>query len=126
MRDVELIERAKTMRRDASPYERKLWLALRARRFENAKFRRQVVIKRYIVDFACRLPTKLIVEVDGETHAHQIDNDERRTLFLEQKGYRILRFTNGEVGANFEGVLMSIQSALPLSPALSPEGEREL
>ena len=90
------------------------------------KFRRQVVIERYIVDFACRLPTKLIVEIDGETHAHRVDYDDRRTRFLEQKGYRVLRFTNAEVGANLEGVLMSIQSAPPLSPALSPEGERGL
>ena len=47
--------------------------------------------------------------------------------FLKREGYRVLRFTNSEVMSNLEGVLMTIGSAgrLPLSPTLSPEGERE-
>jgi leucyl-tRNA synthetase len=52
--------------------------------------------------------------------------DERRTVFLESKGYQVLRFGNRDVGTNMEGVLTLIAEALrlPLSPALSPEGER--
>jgi very-short-patch-repair endonuclease len=69
----------------------------------------------------------LVVEIDGDTHASQAVYDEQRTAFLESKGYRVLRFTNSEVGTNIEGVLTTIADAirLPLSPALSPEGERE-
>lgn len=147
MRDSGLIKRAREMRRDATPFEQKLWLALRAKRFEGAKFRRQVVIGRYIADLACRYPTKLVIEADGDTHAIQPEYDADRTAFLESCGYRILRFSNREVARNFEGVLATIQSALalPLSPASagldcsqqskfvpgarttahSPEGERE-
>ena len=115
------------MRREPSPYEHKLWLALRAKRFNGAKFRRQVVVGRYIADFACRLPSMLVIEVDGDTHGESRAYDARRTKFLEDCGYRVLRFTKAEVGQNFEGVMMSIESALPLSPALSPKwGEGEM
>lgn len=125
LRDAELIDRAKVMRSEPSPFERQLWLALRAKRFNGAKFRRQVVIGRYIVDFACRIPQLLVIELDGDTHADQEEYDARRTAFLEQQGYRVLRFDNRDVGSNFDGVMLTILNALPLSPALSPEGERE-
>ena len=121
------------MRREPTPFERKLWLALRAKRFNGAKFRQQVVIDRYIVDFACRIPRMLVIEVDGDTHAIQSDYDARRTAFLEAHGYEVLRFTNSDVATNLEGVLMTIADALNLSPSpsasfgrslLSLEGER--
>ena len=127
MRDPELIRRAKAMRREPTPFERKLWLELRAGRLGGAKFRQQQVIGPFIADFACRLPRKVIVEVDGDSHGVSIERDEVRTRFLEDKGYRVVRFTNADVGRNMEGVLMTIVSelGLPLSLALSPEGERE-
>jgi very-short-patch-repair endonuclease len=126
VRDQTLLKHAKRLRTEQTPLELKLWYALRAKRFQGAKFRRQVVIGRYIVDFACRLPRMLIVEVDGDTHASQQGYDGRRSAFLEHEGYHVLRFTNREVGTNLEGVLMVIAGALdsPLSPALSPEGVR--
>ncbi len=84
-----------------------------------------MVIANYIVDFSCRLPRKLIVEVDGDTHASQQAYDSRRTAELIDNGYQVLRFTNRDVGNNIEGVLLRIEEALhaPL-PSLSPEGER--
>jgi len=126
-RDRKLLGYAKRLRTGQTPIEHKLWHALRAKRFGGAKFRRQVVIGRYIVDFACRIPRMLIIEVDGDSHAFQRGYDEERTAFLESRGYRVLRFSNQDLGANLEGVLMTIGSALglPLSPTLSPEGERE-
>lgn len=127
MRDQVLLERAKQMRRELTPPERKLWYALRARRFGNSKFRRQVVIGRYIADFACRIPTMLVIELDGDTHASQQGYDARRDAALRERGYRVLRFSNADVNSNLSGVLTIIAEALagPLSPALSPEGERE-
>jgi very-short-patch-repair endonuclease len=122
-----LLGYAKRLRTNQTPLEQELWYALRAKRFEGAKFRRQVVIGRYIVDFACRLPKMLVIEIDGDTHGAQRAYDEERTVFLKSKGYRVLRFTNGDVGTNLDGVLTTIAGALedsPLSPALSPEGER--
>ena len=127
-RDQILLERANRLRREMTPLEAKLWDALRAKRFNGAKFRKQNVIGRYIVDFACRIPRMIVFEVDGDSHASQADYDQIRTRFLERRGYQVLRFTNRDVGSNFEGVLLTIQEALrlPLSPALSPEGEREI
>jgi very-short-patch-repair endonuclease len=126
VRDQQLLGYAKHLRTFQTPFEQQLWYALRAKRFGGAKFRRQVVIGRYIVDFACRIPAMLIIEVDGDTHAAQRGYDRQRTTFLESKGYRVLRFTNDDVARNFESVLMIIGEAIsgPLSPALSPEGER--
>ena len=127
MRDQVLLNHAKRLRTEQTPFEQRLWYALRAKRFDGAKFRRQVVIGRYIVDFACRMPRMLVVEVDGETHAQQASYDAARTTYLEGKGYHVLRFTTNDVATNLEGVLMVIADALhrPLSPALSPEGARE-
>ncbi len=127
MRDQQLISHAKQMRQQMSPFETTLWRQLRADRFEGAKFRRQVVIGRYIADFACRRPRMLVIEADGDTHAAQANYDSTRTEFLESKGYRVLRFSNRDIGSNIEAVLSAISEALtlPLSPALSPEGERE-
>jgi len=115
------------MRRNPSPFEAKLWLALRAKRLSGAKFRQQQVIGRYIADFACRIPRMIVIEVDGDTHAGQEAYDKERTAEFERRGYQVLRFANRDVGGNLEGVLMTIANALalPLSPAFSPEGERE-
>lgn len=125
-RDPILIGRAKAMRREPTPFERKLWLAVRAGRLGGAKFRQQQVIGAYIADFACRLPLMLVVEVDGDTHAPRSSYDARRTKEFEARGYRVLRFSNHDVATNFESVLTTIASVLdvPLSPTLSPEGER--
>jgi very-short-patch-repair endonuclease len=127
VRDQQLLTYAKRQRTDQTPLEQKLWHALRAKRFEGAKFRRQAVIGRYIADFACRIPSMLVIEVDGDSHGATQAYDSLRTTYLESRGYRVLRFTNHEVGTNLDGVLTRISAALrdPLSPALSPEGERE-
>jgi very-short-patch-repair endonuclease len=119
MRDKILIERAKGMRREMTAPERRLWHGLRAKRLDGAKFRRQVVIGRFIADFACRIPVMLIVEVDGETHAGREREDAARTAFLEKQGYRVLRFTNDEVMTNLDGVLTVIADALT-SPLPDP------
>ena len=127
MRDQRLLSFAKRLRTNQTPLEQKLWYQLRAKRFQGAKFRRQVVIGRYIVDFACRLPRMLIIELDGDSHGSRNLYDEQRTRFLESKGYRVLRFTNRDGVSNMDGVLTMIAEALdsPLSPTLSPEGKRE-
>ena len=133
MRDVELTKRARQMRSEMTEPETRLWLELRAKRFADVKFRRQKVIQdeqyRYIVDFAANDP-KLVVELDGDTHARSETYDAARTRFLESKGYRVLRYTNLEVIQNLDGVLRHLALVIdemrsPL-PTLSPEGERAL
>lgn len=125
--DPKLKERAKHMRANPTPPELKLWLALRANRFESQQFTRQTIIAPYIVDFASKA-AKLVIEIDGDTHSGDSRYDADRTKFLESLGYRVIRFTNHEVLTNMEGVLTAIAEALrasPLSPALPPRGEGE-
>ncbi|MBB5711915.1 endonuclease domain-containing protein [Sphingomonas xinjiangensis] len=91
---------------------------LRAKQFDNVKFARQVVIAPYIADFAAR-STRLVVEVDGDTHALRDAYDARRTHWLEAQGYTVIRFTNHDTATNLEGVAQAISEALK---ALSPPG----
>ena len=104
MRDQTALNRAKSLRLQQTPPETHLWLALRARRFQGVKFRRQKVIGPYIADFACRDPM-LVIELDGDSHGEAQAHDARRTAFLEALGYRVIRFTNADVMGNLEGVL---------------------
>ena len=123
--DPKLKERARHMRANPTAAEQKLWLALRANRFENQQFTRQTIITPYIADFASKA-AKLIIEIDGDTHSAKDRYDARRTEFLESLGYRVLRFGNPDVMGNIEGVLGVIAQALravPLSQTLPPKGE---
>jgi len=128
MRDTRLTSYAKTMRKQMTEPETRLWLQLRAERFEGVKFRRQKVIGHYIADFAANDP-KIVVEIDGDTHDADDTCDRNRTHYLQEQGYTVLRFTNPEVMGNMAGVLRRLQEAiaglrLPPLPTLSPEGER--
>ena len=126
MRDKRLLEFAKSMRREMTEPEKRLWHQLRAQRFEGTKFRRQNVVGRYIADFYSR-GAMLIIEVDGDTHAFQEDYDRVREDFFHGLGLAVLRFTNIDVMANMDGVLTIIaQNLRPPLPTLSPEGERAL
>jgi very-short-patch-repair endonuclease len=131
MRDLDLTQRARKMRKEMTEPETRLWLELRAKRFAEVKFRRQKVIQdeqhRYIVDFAANDP-KLVIELDGDSHAASEGYDAARTKFLQGKGYRVVRYANLEVMQNIDGVLLHLASVIaeaqPPLPTLSPEGER--
>ena len=128
MRDARLTEFAKSMRKQMTEPETRLWLQLRAERLEGVKFRRQKVIGRYIADFAANDP-KLVVEVDGDTHDIDDPRDAERTRYLNRQGYHVVRFTNPDVMTNLEGVLIRLSEVIAMSrtsplPTLSPEGER--
>ena len=84
---------------------------VRDRRLNDAKFRRQVPIGNYIIDFVCQ-EAKLIIELDGSQHLEQQDYDEERTKYLEAHGYRVLRFWNNHVTNDIESVLQVIWNAL--------------
>ena len=88
--------RARILRKKSTEAENYLWYFLRKRNFNGFKFRRQYVIGHYIVDFIC-IRKKLIIELDGGQHSQAICYDERRTTFLESKGYIVLRFWNNEI-----------------------------
>ena len=105
------IVRARELRRDSSKAERVCWELLRAHRMDGIKFRRQHPIGRYFADFAC-VSRKLVIEIDGDHHANQIDADTRRTADMEREGWRVVRFAANEVVANREGIWASIQLVL--------------
>ena len=102
---------AKALRNNMTDAEQMLWQRLRDRRLGGHKFRRQVTIDPFIVDFLC-IQHRLIVEVDGGQHAEQIEHDVARTAWLETQGYRVLRFWNNEVLGNRDGVTQVILNSV--------------
>jgi adenine-specific DNA-methyltransferase len=108
----EMQARARELRKEMTPAEKKLWQHLRNRQLDGAYFRKQHAVGTYIVDFLCA-QSKLVVEVDGDSHAGRVEYDAERTQWLnEEKHYRVIRFTNREVLRNIEGVLEVIRAAL--------------
>ena len=105
--------RARALRASQTSAEAKLWQALRNRRLARWKFRRQHPIDRYVVDFVT-LDGKLIVEVDGVTHAEPSESarDKARPEVLEACGFLVVRVSNTDVYDNLEGVLEMIESTL--------------
>ena len=92
--------------------------------------RRQVPFKPCVADFASH-QARLVVELDGAQHAEDEArrHDDVRTVFLEEHGYRVMRFWNNEVFENLEGVCETILAATgylvdPLTPTPLPRGER--
>jgi very-short-patch-repair endonuclease len=103
---ISATSRARAMRRDPTEAERKLWYALRDRRMQALKFRRQAPIGSYIVDFLC-IAHRLVVEADGSQHAEN-KRDAVRDEWLAGKGYRVLRFSNRDIFTARESVLATI------------------
>lgn len=104
---------ARTLRRNATRAERRLWQGLRREQVAGFRFRRQVILGRFIADFAC-LEARMIVEVDGATHStdEEIARDAARSAALAAEGFEILRFTNEDVYGNLDGVLETIRLRL--------------
>ena len=97
---------ARAMRADAMKAENLLWQALRNRQLAGPKFKRQVPLVGYIVDFVC-FEARLILEVDGGQHAESNRDVERDRMF-ESQGFRTLRFWNDEVIGNIDAVCETI------------------
>lgn len=105
---------ARKLRREMTDVEKKLWFALRSRRFENYKFRRQVPIGKYVVDFVCQ-DRKLIIELDGSQHEGS-SYDQQRDEWLQSVGYNVLRFWNIEINQALDGTLLAILDSLKERP----------
>jgi very-short-patch-repair endonuclease len=112
-----LRQHARNLRKHSTDAEKHLWYYLRAGRF-GYKFKRQVPIRGFIVDFMC-LEKRLIVELDGGQHQDNQAYDAMRTIKLNQIGFQVLRFWNNDVLMSTVGVLEVIRQAL--SPTLSRE-----
>jgi very-short-patch-repair endonuclease len=123
--------RARELRRNTTEAERRLWYQLRQRQIGGRRFRRQVPLGPYIVDFAC-LSERLIVELDGGQHnedAHAA-GDAQRTAWLNAQGFRVLRFWNNDIFQNMDWVWSTIAASLDERgitphPNPPPQGGRE-
>ena len=102
-----LKERSRYLRKNMTMAEKKLWVHLRDKKFNHIKFRRQVILGKYIVDFISFDP-KVIIEVDGSQHSDQVIYDDARTRYLSSLGYKVLRYWNNDVLSNTEIVLNDI------------------
>ena len=103
----EKLQRAKELRREMTPAEKILWEELRANKL-GVHFRRQQVIAGFIVDFYCHR-SALVVEVDGDIHDLQQEEDARREKVLSEMGLRIVRFRNEEVMKDLSAVVGNVR-----------------
>lgn len=87
----------------------RLWLKLKEINLDGAKFRRQHPFGKYVLDFVS-LPKKLIIEVDGSQHIEKknLEHDAKRTMWLEEQGFRVLRFWDNDVLQNTDAVVSKI------------------
>lgn len=93
--------------------EKLLWYYIKNRQLNNCRFRRQVAIGNYIVDFLCP-EKKLIIELDGGQHNEDrnIEYDNERTKHLNDLGYKVVRFWDNDVFKNMKNILESIYEEL--------------
>ena len=110
---------ARKLRHQSTDTEQLLWRHLRAHRMAGYKFRRQVVIEPYIVDFVC-MEARLIIEADGGQHLKQVEDDLKRSVFLESLGYEVMRFWNHDILNDIHSVLEKIHSYLIETPSPQP------
>lgn len=103
----EKLERAKELRREMTPAEKLLWQEVRAKKLGD-RFRRQQIIQGFIVDIYCH-KAGLVVEVDGDIHDLQQEEDARREQVLRELGLRVVRFRNDEVVMNLSAVVGKIR-----------------
>ena len=107
---TELQDYRKQLRKKLTPAEAFLWTQLKSRQLGNKRFTKQHSIGDYIVDFYCA-SEKLIVELDGQVHFnHEAQEyDRKRTIYLQNLGYKVIRFENKMVFDHLPSVLMEIQ-----------------
>ena len=110
-------ERSRQLRKNLTDAEQFVWTKLRSRRLGGYKFRRQMPIGPYIVDFVC-LEARLILELDGGQHTEQKDYDTARTQWFQSQGFEVLRFWNHEVLEDWESVEEVIYGRLEQRRAL--------
>jgi very-short-patch-repair endonuclease len=117
-------DRARSLRRNSSGPECRLWSTIRNGRLAGLKFRRQHVIGQYVVDYFCQ-SQRLVIELDGDSHDGMAEADIRRQAHLESHGYRVLRFLNDDVLNDLEPVLRKVLIECGIDPELPPSWPME-
>jgi very-short-patch-repair endonuclease len=114
---------SRVLRKNQTPWEKKLWQYLRGNRFYGIQFKRQIKLGNYIVDFYCA-SKRLVIELDGNYH-NKIEvskTDDERKRYLESQGFRVITFWNNEVEKNLPGVLQKIREEILFKTPLSRPG----
>ena len=114
------LARARELRRQQTPAESELWARLRNRQLGGFKFRRQYPIGGFIVDFYCAA-CRLVVEIDGGSHADQVEYDQARTVWLSEQDYHVIRFRNRDDHRRIDGVLEAILAECQKLGSPSPQ-----
>jgi very-short-patch-repair endonuclease len=109
----EKFTKARNLRKEQTEQEKIMWSILRNRKFYGLRFKRQVPLGSYIVDFCCN-EKKIVIEIDGGQHNEpsNISYDKQRTEFLETEGYKVIRFWNNDVSNNLEGIYQKLQKEI--------------
>ena len=108
-------ERSRELRARQTKAESLIWTVVRARRLAGLKFRRQHPIGPFFGDFVC-IEKHLVIELDGGYHDYQYEDDVERQSYIEDRGWRVIRFTNEEVLSDVEAVAISIAKQLGVPP----------
>ena len=125
--DERLKEKARENRKRPTRIERRMWNEVLCRKsLSGYKFVRQKPLERFIADFYCS-ELRLVIEIDGDSHADQVEYDNARTEFLNAYGINVIRFTNQEVEEDIEGVYQRLADRIAsdhLRLAPPDKGER--
>ncbi len=116
-----LQDKAVSMRDNLTQAESALWQSLKGNKLDE-HFRRQHIIDRFIADFVC-ISKKLVVEVDGDIHDYQKEEDAARTERLNELGYKVIRFKNEQVIGDIESVVKEIKLQIKEQSKVLPLGE---
>jgi very-short-patch-repair endonuclease len=116
--------RSRDLRASMTLPEQRLWGCLSARKVGGVRFNRQFPIGPFVCDFVSR-GARLVIEVDGDSHGHSERADAARTRYIEDMGYRVIRFWNDDVMERLEGVILEIERVLADRPSPSPSRKQE-
>jgi len=116
MQPERMIRRARRLRKSPTRAEEFFWSLVRDRALDGLRFRRQVPVGQYVVDFAC-LSARLIIEADGGVQALRTFDDAKRDAWLTSQGFRVLRFPNAEILRKPNDILAAIRDAAGKPPS---------
>ncbi|MCB0724507.1 MAG: endonuclease domain-containing protein [Ignavibacteriae bacterium] len=111
---------SRNLRNNPTPGETSLWKYLRTKQIKGYKFRRQVPISNYVLDFFCK-ELMLAIEIDGSSHAEKISRDKKRQKELESYGIEFLRFTESDVIKDSNNVALTILNWVDKNEKKNPE-----
>jgi len=105
--------RARALRKNETPNEKRLWKLLREVNREGANFRRQADVGNRVFDFA-DLSRKILIELDGAVHEQSDvrEADKQKEIDAILRGFRVVRITNEELRIDSGAVVRRLRSLI--------------